>query len=252
MSVNFINRIIDKIKINLFKEDFIVTRKIANQIFKFFISHEIELWRSNTILTKEPETIEWINNFKKKEIFYDVGANVGIYSLFASKKEIKTLAFEPAFHNFRKLKKNIKLNKVNNCKPYSIALSNKNYIKKFYFNSIQSGTSEKISEDNILKKKFIQKIKFSKLDTLIFQKGFVKPNHIKIDVDGNELNILKGAKKILKKKYLKSILIEISFNKRLSESPIPKILKRNGFKLIKKGKKFAGIESYTQNIIFMR
>ena len=252
MHVNFLNRIIDKIKLNLFNKDFIVSRKFANQNFKFFISHEIELWRSNTILTKEPETIEWINKFKKNEILYDIGANVGIYSLFASKKKIKTFAFEPAFHNFKKLKKNIKLNKLNNCKAYSIALSNKNYIKKFYFNSNQSGTSEKVSEDNILKKRFVQKIKFSKLDTLIFQKKFIKPNHIKIDVDGNELNILKGAKKILKKKYLKSILIEISFNRKLSESPIPKILKRNGFKLFKKGKKFSGIGSYTQNIIFMR
>ena len=87
MTVNLINRIIDKIKINLLNRDFIVSRKIANQIFKFFITHEIELWRSNTILTKEPETIEWINNFKKKEILYDIGANVGIYSLFASKKK---------------------------------------------------------------------------------------------------------------------------------------------------------------------
>ena len=84
-----------------------------------------------------------------------------------------------------------------------MALSNKNYIKKFYFDSNLTGTSEKISEDNILKKKFVQKVKFARLDTLIFEKGFSKPNHIKIDVDGNELNIIKGAKKILKKKYLK-------------------------------------------------
>ena len=69
MFKNFINRIFDKIKINLFNEDFIVTRKINNQNFKFSITNEIELWRSNTILTKEPETIEWINNFKKKKMF---------------------------------------------------------------------------------------------------------------------------------------------------------------------------------------
>ena len=104
MFKNFINRIIDKIKINLFNEDFIVKRKIHKQNFKFSITNEIELWRSNTILTKEPETIEWINNFKKKYVLYDIGANIGIFSLFASKK-IKVLAFEPAFHNFKKLKK---------------------------------------------------------------------------------------------------------------------------------------------------
>ena len=143
MFKNFINRIFDKIKINLFNEDFIVTRKINNQNFKFSITNEIELWRSNTILTKEPETIEWINNFKQKDVLYDIGANIGVFSLFASKKKIKVLAFEPAFHNFKKLKKNIKLNKVNNCKPHLIALSNKNYSEDFYFNSNETGTSEK-------------------------------------------------------------------------------------------------------------
>ena len=63
-----------------------LSRKIANQIFKFFITHEIELWRSNTILTKEPETIEWIDNFdqSKKIIFWDIGANIGIYSVYAA------------------------------------------------------------------------------------------------------------------------------------------------------------------------
>ena len=157
MITNFIIRIINKIKLKLFKGDFVVSRKILNQNFKFLITNEIELWRAYTILTKEPETINWINNFEKKDVLYDVGANIGIYSLYASKKKIKTLSFEPAFHNFKKLRQNIKLNKVKNCQPYSLALSNKNYIKKFYFDSNLTGTSEKISEDNILKKNLFKK-----------------------------------------------------------------------------------------------
>jgi len=108
---NFIDRIINKIKLKLLKKDFVVSKKIVDQNFKFLITNEIELWRAYTILTKEPETIEWINNFEKKDILFDIGANVGIYSLYASKKKIRTVAFEPAFHNFKKLKKNIKLNK---------------------------------------------------------------------------------------------------------------------------------------------
>ena len=103
-----------------------------------------------------------------------------------------------------------------------------------------------------MKKRFFQKIKFSSLDTLIFKKGYIKPNHIKIDVDGNELNILKGAKKLLKKKYLKSILIEINFEKKLTGNPIIKILNKNGFRLIKKGKTSHGIDNDTQNVVFMR
>ena len=66
MITNFIIRIINKIKLKLFKGDFVVSRKIVNQNFKFLITNEIELWRAYTILTKEPETINWINNFEKK------------------------------------------------------------------------------------------------------------------------------------------------------------------------------------------
>lgn len=252
MLKNFLDRIINKIKLKFLKKDFVITRKILNYNFKFFITNEIELWRAYTILTKEPETIDWINSFEKEDTLFDVGANVGIYSLYASKKKIKIIAFEPALHNFKKLKKNIRINKANNCFAYSIALSNKNYKKNFYFDSNLSGTSEKVSEDSFLKKKFFQKIQFSRLDTLILQKRFKKPNHIKIDVDGNELNIIKGAKKILKEKYLKSILIEITFDKKITESPIIKILNKNGFKIIKKGKRFSGESNYTQNIIFAR
>src|SRR5262245_15783933 len=43
------------------------------------------LWRAETLLTKEPATIRWIDRFAPRDIFWDVGANTGIYSLYAAK-----------------------------------------------------------------------------------------------------------------------------------------------------------------------
>lgn len=46
---------------------------------------------------KEPETVRWIETFNKKDIAYDIGANVGAYSLIMSKYSKEVYAFEPAF-----------------------------------------------------------------------------------------------------------------------------------------------------------
>ena len=47
--------------------------------FKFYTPNEMALWRAESLYTKEPVTINWIKRFKKNKIFYEIGANVGMY-----------------------------------------------------------------------------------------------------------------------------------------------------------------------------
>jgi len=47
---------------------------------------ELPVFRANTLLTKEPETIAWIDTFEPGETLWDIGANVGVYSLYAGLK----------------------------------------------------------------------------------------------------------------------------------------------------------------------
>ena len=63
---------------------------------------------------KEPELINWleINNNKEKQILWDIGSNVGAYSLVAATMGYKVLSFEPAYQNYFKLHENISLNKL--------------------------------------------------------------------------------------------------------------------------------------------
>ena len=84
-----IKKILEKILIFLKSLKFIKLTKINNQNIKINISTSIELWRARTYLTKEPETINWIDGFKKNEVFFDVGANIGLYSIYAAKKNCK-------------------------------------------------------------------------------------------------------------------------------------------------------------------
>ena len=71
-------------------------------------------WRVDTYFSKEPETLEWIDSFQEKEnlIFWDIGANIGLYSIYNTLKNnnSKTIAFEPSTSNLRILSRNISIN----------------------------------------------------------------------------------------------------------------------------------------------
>ena len=175
---------------------------------KFINNNSLEKYRFKSLFTKEPETIFWIKNFKKNEVLIDVGSNVGIYSLFAGKKEIKTYSIEPFKKNYQSLKKNIKLNRLKNIIPLNYAISNFNG-KAFFHNG---GDNRFGATGGFLSKKKLsntdKSISVKTLDSLI-KKFKIKNNfHVKIDIDVGLLNLLKGFKKSVKNTYLKSVLIE--------------------------------------------
>src|SRR4029077_1974122 len=68
-------------------------------------------WRVDTLFEKEPITIEWISNFKSDDVLVDVGANVGMYTVWAAKtRGVRVFAFEPEAQNFALLNRNIFFN----------------------------------------------------------------------------------------------------------------------------------------------
>ena len=64
----------------------------------FYVPNRLSYFRVNTFHSKEPETLEWIENFEKESIFWDVGANIGLYSCYAAKKKIAR--YMPLNHRF--------------------------------------------------------------------------------------------------------------------------------------------------------
>ena len=52
---------------------------------KFYVPNRLSYYRIETFSTKEPETLNWIDKFEKKTTFWDIGANIGLYSCYAAK-----------------------------------------------------------------------------------------------------------------------------------------------------------------------
>ena len=111
-SLNILNsyyQIIIKIKI-IEKFSPIVNVETQTQNILFYCPGRLLAFRANSLLTKEPETINWIDSFEQDDIMWDVGANIGCYTLYAASKGISVCAFEPVAANYYILNKNINLN----------------------------------------------------------------------------------------------------------------------------------------------
>jgi FkbM family methyltransferase len=203
----------------------------------FFCPNYLIKYRIDTLLTKEPETISWINSFNQEDIFYDVGSNIGLYSCYAAKqKKIKTYSFEPSVFNLEVLVKNININLLNELiTVIPISLYKNNAVSEFNLSNIENGGalssfSEKFTHDgNNMDISFFYKTLGITLDKCIDLFRLPQPDHIKIDVDGIEHMILMGAKKTIKN--TKSILIEINENFLDQSKNVEEILVENDFKL---------------------
>lgn len=213
--------------------------------------------RASTFNTKEPETIDWIKTFNKEDKLIDIGSNIGIYSLYAAKKGIEVVAIEPDALNHALLSLNILLNNLGKkITPYSIAMHEEEKFSKFFLQSAEWGGALN-SFDNKLDQfgnKYLpihsQGVFGLPLDLFIEKIGFM-PNHLKIDVDGNEFLILKGSKRCLENKLLKSILIELDQSRKDYQESVD-IIEEKGLKLSFISKKRIGKFSSTRNHIFKR
>ena len=168
---------------------------------------------------KEPGTVQWIRDYIKPDsVLYDIGANVGVFSLLASKQcqqAIKIYAFEPSFSTFPHLVFNILENGFEkNITPIAHPLSDKTGLFNFNYISLEPGTSlhsvdNKDFRGDVFSPVFQTQAFSFTLDDFIYEYGAQCPTHIKLDVDGAEHKILKGAQKLLADPTLRGIIVEI-------------------------------------------
>ena len=88
----------------------IQTQSTPHGGINFYCLGKLPQWRAETLLTKEPDTIQWIDSFEENSEFWDIGANIGVYSLYGANRKIKVTAFEPSASNYYILTKNIEIN----------------------------------------------------------------------------------------------------------------------------------------------
>ena len=184
--------------------------------------------RLRTLFSKEPITLAWIDSFGEGETLFDIGANLGMYTIYAAvMRGAPVYAFEPEALNYAELNKNIYLNDLHGqVLAYCVALSDVDKLDRLLLSDFGLGISYHDFEENSWTddKQFapdwhvpkegrrVQGCVGHRLDSLISD-GLPVPDHIKIDVDGLEHRVVTGMLETLQAPNLKSVLIEINFDK---------------------------------------
>jgi FkbM family methyltransferase len=208
--------------------------------FKFLAPNLLNLFRVSTFHSKEPDTLEWINSMKLNSILWDIGANIGLYSIYAAKtRKSRVYAFEPSVFNLELLARNIYLNSMQSTiSIIPVALSYKMNFNMFKMTNTDWGGALSSFEHNInqdgqpVEEVFEYQTLGISLDGACDILNIPAPDYLKIDVDGIEHFILKGGMKLLQ--TVSSVMIEINddFPQQSEESTI--ILKNAGLILNKK------------------
>ena len=176
-------------------------------------------WRAQSLLTKEPSTIEWLNGMQPGEKLLDIGANVGGYSIYAAKmRGVHVSAIEPEAQNFHILCMNVRLNRLSDlvvCWP--LGLSDEVRYSTLYISDMRAGGScHSLGEqvDFKLRPKadfpLRQGVFSTTVDRLVDEGAIASPDHIKLDVDGLEHKVIAGAMGVLSKGGVKSLSIELN------------------------------------------
>ena len=168
---------------------------------------------------KEPWTVDWIESFLERgETLYDVGANVGAYSLVAARQhegDVRVIAFEPGFQTFASLCDNVMLNEVEDAVlPLPVALAAEYAISTLAYDETAAGSAGHRMGDGAPPgddgTAYRQPLLTQPLDALRRTYSLPAPNHLKVDVDGPELTVLRGAVETLADPALRSMMIELS------------------------------------------
>ena len=172
-------------------------------------------WRARAC-TKEPWTVRWIQDqIQHGEVLYDIGANVGAFSLIAAlSRGASVVAFEPGYANFARLCENIQLNACGAAiVPVPLPLSDATGLVTFHYRSLEPGQSRHTLGDALDTAPppaghYAQPVCATTLDRAVADFNLPAPHHLKIDVDGSELRVLRGGAAVLRGAQLRSILIE--------------------------------------------
>ena len=175
--------------------------------------------RARAMLIREPDTLTWIESFAPDEVLWDIGANIGVFTLYAARvAEARVVAFDPLPMNHAGLTRNLDLNgltdKVN---AFCVALSDTTEFARLRVPAranTPGGAGGVFNDEND---------NFGKPVAAVYELGALGfgiddfldkfdipfPNHIKLDIDGIQGRVIAGARKTLRDARLKTVMIEL-------------------------------------------
>ncbi|MFZ4680897.1 MAG: FkbM family methyltransferase [Terrimicrobiaceae bacterium] len=186
---------------------------------------------------------DWIQSFRSNGCFYDVGSNVGTFGIYAAKTcgpDLSIYAFEFHYPTFATLCANILANDVaESVVPVHLALGKDSGVGTSYYRSLNSGSAlhqldsaVDFKGDLFEPDSRIQTCRAS-VDTLCGTWGFHPPDYIKIDTDGNEYDVILGARETFSRAKSMEVLVEFVHHSDAANrfENIVRVLKDCGFSL---------------------
>ena len=180
--------------------------------------NEMTRWRAEGLFQKEPVTIEWMSKLGPQDVLCDVGANVGMYSVWAAGiGGARVWAFEPESQNYALLNRNIEMNRLGErVKAFCLALSDAPGYSELHLSAFMAGGSCHSYEERVdfklepARPAFSQGCVAARLDDLVAAGVLPQPTHLKIDVDGFEHKVVAGGERTVNDKRLRSMIIEVN------------------------------------------
>jgi FkbM family methyltransferase len=178
----------------------------------FAVLGETSALRAKGLLTKQQATIAWIDAFRPHSVFWDIGANVGSYTLYAAlRRDISVVAFEPAAVNFFLLAANCELNAFGervDC--LQIGVGGGKSLERLEVSQFEPGASFSFRGKGKQPLSSRQAALILSMDQLVEEYELPCPNYIKIDVPALTEAIIEGGIRTLKRSQVRELHIETS------------------------------------------
>ena len=217
--------------------------------------------RAESILTKEPDTIAWLNTLRSDAVLWDVGANVGVFSVYAAAvRGCRVLAFEPSASNYYVLTRNITINRLeHHVMAYCVALSGTTGLGVLNLDSAEPGSAlsqfgrpGEGSPYSSNPQPVAQGTIGFTIDDFIAHFGVAVPTHLKLDVDGLEWPILQGARSTLSDARLETVIVELSVTSATERELALALMHQCGLILSSQGPVQAAAGQAAANHVFVR
>jgi len=159
----------------------------------------------------EPEDLSRVLSVVKAgDVCLDVGANMGVYSFYMSKKvgvSGKVYAFEPRPEIYEQLAENAGINPSLNVQPIQKAVSHQAGKLNFYADPKNPGTGSVVKASN---NEVLCSVDTLSLDDFLLQEGIDRVGVMKIDIEGHEMSLVQGAQKSLAAHVFSYIFVEFN------------------------------------------
>ncbi len=173
--------------------------KIKDVSAKIIVSNPNELGIYQSLDGEKVLLQKFLNKVNHKTVFYDIGANIGMYSLCAAKYKISPkfiYCWEPEPFNLKRLNENINLNDIKNITVFPIALGSENAVLKLWTEAKEPGS---LTPSLTRKSSKSISVQVARGDNWVSKKKLYLPTIMKIDVEGYEFHVLKGLEATIRK-----------------------------------------------------